>query len=59
MRAIAVIKIFALFIYWCLSFQGIIFLLNYPADLTFYLALAWILMNVYFTYYLISKNKLK
>ena len=49
-------KLFALFIYWCLSIQGIQYLINYPQDITFYLALGWLTVNVYFTYYLFKKT---
>lgn len=52
------IKSIALIIYWCLSLQGIQYLVNYPQDVTFYLGWAWLAVNIYLTIYLI-KNKFK
>ncbi len=55
---IRLFKIFALFIYWCLSSQGIQYLINYPQDITFYAAILWLILNIYLTIYLIKNKKL-
>lgn len=51
-------KIFALFLYWALSLGGIQYLINYPQDVTFYLALLWLALNIFTTYKLIKNKKL-
>lgn len=52
------LKSFALFVYWGLSLQGIQYLVNYPQDITFYLGLLWLVLNIYLTIYLIKNRKL-
>lgn len=44
-------------LYWCLSLQGIQFLINYPQDITFYAALVWFILNIYITIKLIKTQK--
>lgn len=54
-----ILKTFALLVYWGLSLDMIQWLINYPQDVTFYLALLWFVLNIYITYYLIKNKKLK